>query len=93
MGSEISFAGLNNLTFYARGAGSNLTLGCAITTLKELNLYSEGAMFLSGDMSTVNFLSFSGGDFNLTDGSIAAETISITSSGDVNLDLMRPIGL
>ena len=93
LGSEISFAGLNDLTVYARGAGSILTLGCAISTLKALSLYSEGAVILSGDMSTVNFRSYSGGDFNLTAGSIDAQTISVFAGGDINIGLSAPLVL
>jgi FecR protein len=93
LGSEISFEGLNDLTFYARGAESNLTLACDISTLNQLNLYSQGAVNLSGAISTVDFLSFSGGDFNLTGGSLEAETISIVSAANVNLQLTAPLVL
>jgi hypothetical protein len=84
LGSEISFEGLNDLTFYARGAESSLTLGCDITTLNQLNLYSEGGINLSGAVSTGDFFSFSNGDFNFSGSSLDAQTLSINSGGDIN---------
>jgi hypothetical protein len=83
LGPEISFEGLNDLTFYARGAESSLTLGCDITTLNQLNLYSEGDINLSGAVSTGDFFSFSNGDFNFTGSSLDSQTLSINSGGDI----------
>ncbi len=87
IGAEISFTSLHDLIFYARGAGSSLTLACSISTTNELHLYSEGAVNLSGVISTGDFMSFSGGDFNLSGGSISADTISVISGGNVNFSL------
>ncbi len=91
IGAEISFTSLHDLIFYARGAGSSLTLACSISTMNELHLYSEGAVNLSGAISTGEFMSFSGGDFNLTGGSIGADTISIISGANVNFSLGAPV--
>ena len=91
LGSEISFADLQDLTFYARGTGSNLTLASSISITGDLNLDSEGDVNLSGNLSTGDFRSFSGGDFNLTGGSLNAVTISINSGANVNFTLSAPL--
>ena len=90
IGSEISFSGLDNLTFYARGAGSQLTLASSISTLSRLNLYSEGEVNLSGNLSTIDFRSFSGGNFDLSGGSLDAATISVISGANVGIGLKTP---
>ena len=90
IGSQISFSGLSDLTFYARGAGSQLTLASTISTMSKLTLYSEGEVNLSGNLSTTDFRSFSGGDFNLSGGSIDAATITIVSGANVGIGLDTP---
>ncbi len=90
IGAGFAFSGLHDLTFYARGAGSNLTLGAAISTTSELTLYSEGDVNLSGNVSTRDFRSFSGGAFNLTSASFNAETISIMSGTNVSIGFNAP---
>src|SRR5262249_40878159 len=42
LSSNISFSNLHQLIFYARGAGSNLTLGCAVNGVQTINLNAEG---------------------------------------------------
>ncbi len=42
-------------------------------------------MNLSGNVSTIDFRSFSGGDFNLTSASFNAQTISIISGANVSI--------
>src|SRR5438552_1334587 len=44
LGSEISFSGLHDVTFYARGAGSMLTLAANVSTTNEIRLYGEGGI-------------------------------------------------
>ena len=90
IGSEISFSGLDSLTFYARGAGSQLTLASSISTLSRLDLYSEGEVNLSGNLSTIGFRSFSGGNFDLSAGSLDAATISVISGANVGIGLNTP---
>ncbi len=91
LGSEVSFSGLHDLTFYARGANSNLTLASSIDTMDTLRLYSQGAVNLSGDISTNNFRSYSGGNFNVTGGSLEAWTVSIVAGGGINFSLGSPL--
>ncbi len=84
--SQVPFPGLRDLTFYARGIESTLTLGSSISVLNDLNLYSEADVNLSGDVSVEkDFRSFSGGDFNLTSEAFRVGTLSITSGADVNI--------
>ncbi len=49
LGSEVSFSGLDRMHIYARGTGSNLTIGSAISTNNDLRLYSEGTVQVNGD--------------------------------------------
>ena len=41
LGPEISFSGLHDITLYARGAGSVLTLASDISTTSDIRLYGE----------------------------------------------------
>ena len=84
LGSEISFSGLNSLTFYARGAGSILTVACDVTTTRKIRLYSEGAIELSSHLSTQELIAFSGGDLDITSDSLGAITISLRTLHDLS---------
>jgi hypothetical protein len=86
LGGEFSFSGMDRMHIYARGTGSNLTIGSAITTNNDLRLYSEGTVQVNGDASTINFSSFSGGDWLNGSGLINANGIYITSLGNITLD-------
>ncbi len=63
LGSEISFSGLSSLTFYARGAGSMLTLASDVTTINKIRLYGEGGIQLSSDLSTQDLIAYHGRRF------------------------------
>jgi mannose-6-phosphate isomerase-like protein (cupin superfamily) len=52
LGSEISFSGLHDITLYARGAGSVLTLASDISTTSDIRLYGENAVLATGNLST-----------------------------------------
>jgi FecR-like protein len=86
LGSEVSFSGVDRMHIYARGTGSNLTIGSAISTNNDLRLYSEGTVQLNGTANTINFSSFSGGDWLNGSGVINANGIYITSLGNITLD-------
>ena len=86
IGSEISFAGTGDLNFYARGSGSNLTLGSGITNYTNLRLYSEGTVQLNGGISVTNFRSYSGGDFLTPTANILADNVDIQSLSNVSID-------
>ena len=91
LGSEISFSGLHDIAFYARGSGSMLTLASDVTTTNRIRLYGEGGIQLSSDLSTQDLIAFTNGDFDFTAGSIDAETISIISGGDLTFSLGTPL--
>ena len=91
LGPEISFSGLHDITFYARGAGSMLTLASDVSTTNKIRLYGEGGIQLSSNLSTQDLIAFTNGDFDFTAGSIDAETISIISGGDLTFSLGTPL--
>jgi len=85
LGSNFSFQDIGRLYIYARGVGSNLTIDSSISTLSDLHLYSQGDVTIGGALDTINFSSFSGGDFDLTTGTIRANKIFITSQSNINI--------
>ena len=86
LGPEISFSGLHDINFYARGAGSNLTLGSAISGGQRIRLWAQGTMQINGHESATDFRAFSGGDFLAGSGTITAQTIDIESLSNINID-------
>ena len=90
LGSEISFAGLRDLTFYARGVESELNLASSISVTNDLNLYSEGNVNLSGDVSAADFRSYSGGDFVLNSSSFDVGTVAVISGANINIGFNEP---
>ncbi len=91
LGPEISFAGLREITFYARGSSSILTLASNVSTTNKIRLYGEGGIKLSSNLSTDMLLAFIGGDFDFTAGSMSANTISIFAGGDIHFTLSGPL--
>ena len=63
LGPEISFSGIHDINFYARGVGSNLTLGSAISGGAKISLWAQGNIQINGNESATDFRAFSGGDF------------------------------
>ncbi len=86
LGSEIAFSGIHDINFYARGAGSNLTLGSAISAGTRIRLWAQGTIRINGDESAPDFQAFSGGDFLAGSGTITAQTIDIESLSNINID-------
>lgn len=91
LGPEISFAGLHDITLYARGSGSMLTLASDVSTTNKIRLYGQGGIELSSNLSTQDLIAFTNGNFDITGGSIDAETISINAGGDVNFSVGSPL--
>jgi hypothetical protein len=89
LGSEISFSGLHDINFYARGAGSNLTLGSAISVSSQIHLFAQGTIQINGDESAMEFTAFSGGDFLAGTGEVTARVIDVTSLSNINIDASR----
>ncbi|MEP6808911.1 MAG: hypothetical protein ABI992_01605 [Chthoniobacterales bacterium] len=82
LGANVSFQ-IERLFIYARGLGSNLTIDSAIDASADLRLYSEGTVQLNGAVNTVNFSSFSGGNFLAGSGLVTAGGIYLTSLSDI----------
>ena len=89
LGPEIAFSGIHDINFYARGAGSNLTLGSAISGGTGIRLWAQGTIRINGDESATNFKAFSGGDFLAGSGTVTATDISIQSLSNVNIDASK----
>src|SRR5437764_1204916 len=88
LGPEISFSSLQDITFYARGAGSALTFGSAISNVQHLEVDAEGSIQLNGAVTVQDIGSFAGVDFLAGSGSITATTsIDIHADNDVNFNL------
>jgi hypothetical protein len=87
LGPEISFSNIGHVVLYARGSGSNLTLGSAISGAAVVHLFSEGTVQVNGNVTTSSdFKSFSGGDFLVGSGVITADSIDVESLGNIDID-------
>jgi hypothetical protein len=60
LGPGISFAGLHDLTIYARGSGSDLTLGSDISTTSQVSLFAQRDMSLTSSITTEDLYAFVG---------------------------------
>ena len=89
LGSEIAFSGIHDINFYARGAGSNLTLGSAISGGMGIRLWAQGTIRINGDESATDFQAFSGGDFLAGSGTVTATDINIQSLSNVNVNAIK----
>src|SRR4029077_7286410 len=89
LGPEISFSGIHDINFYARGAGSNLTLGSAISGGAKIRLWAQGTMQINGHESATDFRAFSGGDFLAGTGTVTATDVSIQSLSNINIDASK----
>ena len=56
LGPEISFSGLHDLTIYARGSGSDLTLGSDINTSSQVRLLAERDMSMTSSITTEDLI-------------------------------------
>ena len=90
LGPEISFSGLHDITLYARGAGSVLTLASDISTTSDIRLYGEDAILATGNLSTQRLIAAAGQ--NISIGGSGSTTISaneasllIPNSGSGNI--------
>ncbi len=86
LGPEVSFQGIDRVFIYARGANSNLVIGSDISAPNDLRLLSQGTVQINGALSTLNFSSFSGGDFLGGAGTVTAGGIYINSLGDLTFN-------
>ncbi|MGH8099961.1 MAG: FecR domain-containing protein, partial [Chthoniobacterales bacterium] len=72
LGPEIAFDGFDHVEFYARGTGSNLTLGSAITNVNVAKLDAEGTIQVNGDETVTEFGAIAGVNFLAGSGVITA---------------------
>ncbi len=85
LGSEISFSGLHDLTIYARGAISDLTLGSDISTTNQVSLFAERDMSLASNITTENLYAFVGRNVSISgEGAILAPTITLLAGQNLN---------
>jgi hypothetical protein len=91
LGPEISFSGLHDIVFYARGSSSILTLASDVSTTNRIGLFGEAGIQLSSNLSTLDLFVFTTGDFDFTAGSIDANDIAINAGGNVHFTLGTPL--
>jgi hypothetical protein len=85
LGPEISFSGLHDLTIYARGSSSDLTLGCDISTTSQVSLFAERDMSLTSNITTDDLYGFVGRDISISgDAAIHAPTITLFAGQNLN---------
>jgi hypothetical protein len=89
LGPEISFSGIHDINFYARGVGSNLMLGSAISGGAKISLWAQGTIQINGSESATDFRAFSGGDFLAGTGTVTATDVNIQSLSNINIDASK----
>jgi hypothetical protein len=85
LGPEISFSGLDDLNIYARGSGSDLTLGSDITTASDVRLFAERDMSISSSITTDDLYAFVGRNLSIN-GSAIIHAPAITLFAGQNLN-------
>ncbi len=87
LGPEISFSGLHDLTIYARGSTSDLTLGSDIHTTSRVSLFAERDMSLTSSITTDDLYAFVGGNISISDSAmIHAPTINLFAGQNLSLN-------
>ncbi len=85
LGPGISFSGLHDLTIYARGSSSDLTLGSNISTASQVSLFAERDMSMTSSITTDDLYAFVGGNVTINgDAAIHAPTISLHAGQNLN---------
>jgi hypothetical protein len=85
LGPEISFSGLHDLTIYARGSSSDLTLGSDISTTSQVSLLAQRDMSLTSSITTDNLYAFVERNVSISgDAAIHAPTISLFAGQNLN---------
>jgi len=87
LGPEISFSGLHDLTIYARGTNSDLTLGSDINTTSQISLFAERDMLMTSSITTDNLYAFVGRNISISDSAIIhAPTINLFAGQNLSLN-------
>ena len=85
LGPGISFSGLHDLTIYARGSSSDLTLGSNISTSSQVSLFAERDMSMTSNITTENLYAFVGRDVSINgEAVIHAPTITLSAGQNLN---------
>ena len=85
LGSEISFSGLHDLTIYARGAGSDLSLGSDVNTTSQVNLFAERDLLMTSNITTEGLYAFVGRNISIDGGAlINAPTITLLAGQNLH---------
>jgi hypothetical protein len=85
LGPEISFSGLHDLTIYARGSGSDLTLGSDISTTSQVSLFAQRDMSVTSSITTDDLYAFVGRNVSI-DGQAVIHAPTITFFAGQNLN-------
>src|SRR5438876_9255714 len=85
LGPGISFSGLHDLTIYARGSSSDLTLGSDVSTTSKVSLFAQRDMSLTSSITTEDLYAFVGRNVSI-DGqaTIHAPTITLFAGQNLN---------
>jgi hypothetical protein len=84
-GPEISFSGLHDLTIYARGSSSDLTLGSDISTTSQVRLLAERDMSITSNITTDDLYAFVGRNVSINgQAAIHAPTITLFAGQNLN---------
>ena len=85
LGPGISFSGLHDLTIYARGSSSDLTLGSNISTASQVSLFAERDMSMTSSITTDDLYAFVGRNVSINgEAVIHAPTISLHAGQNLN---------
>src|SRR5437667_5260117 len=85
LGPGISFSGLHDLTIYARGSSSDLTLGSDVSSTSQVSLFAQRDMSLTSSITTEDLYAFVGRNVSI-DGqaTIHAPTITLFAGQNLN---------
>jgi hypothetical protein len=85
LGPGISFSGLHDLTIYARGSSSDLTLGSNISTASQVSLFAERDMSMTSSITTDDLQAFVGRNVSINgEAVIHAPTITLSAGQNLN---------
>lgn len=85
LGPGISFSGLHDLTIYARGSSSDLTLGSNISTASQVSLFAERDMSMTSSITTDDLHAFVGRNVSINgEAVIHAPTITLSAGQNLN---------
>ena len=85
LGPDISFSGLHDLTIYARGSTSDLTLGSNISTASQVSLFAERDLSMTSSITTDDLYAFVGRNVSINGQAVIhAPTISLHAGQNLN---------